>query len=156
MKKIEVNFKKDISLNHINVLVSASELDKEVEALMERVSERPPDILEIKDVNGQLLKINMYDIIFVSVTQKLSQIVTENEKYTFRQSLQSIEDLLNIQMFVRISRYELINLNKVKFYDLSISGTLRLELAGGAETWVSRRFVPVVRKRLITGGGKEF
>ena len=50
--------------------------------------------------------------------------------------------------FLRISRFELINLSKVKKYDFTIGGTLRIEFENGMETWASRRYIPIIRERL--------
>ena len=60
--------------------------------------------------------------------------------------------MLDKKHFLRISRFEIVNLNKVLRYDFTLAGTLRLELAGGIETWASRRCIPAIRKRLL---GKE-
>ena len=64
----------------------------------------------------------------------------------------SLEDILDKQRFVRISRYEIVNLEKILKYDFTVAGTLRIELTGGMETWASRRCIPAIRRRL-TGKG---
>jgi DNA-binding LytR/AlgR family response regulator len=63
-------------------------------------------------------------------------------------TLQDIEKALNPNMFLRVSRYDIVNLKKVQRFDFSVSGTLRIELEGGQEAWASRRFIPVVKERL--------
>ena len=152
MKKINVRFEQDPSLEHIDVLVSASERDAEVEALLEIISKSPPDLLAVTDGDGARRMLDPKDVISVSVTGKQAQLVTEEGSYMARQSLQSLEDRLEGCGFVRISRHELVNLSKVRKYDFTLSGTLRLELAGGMETWASRRCIPAIRRRL---NGKE-
>jgi DNA-binding LytR/AlgR family response regulator len=92
------------------------------------------------------------DVVSVSVTGKQAQIVTEEGRYTVRQSLQSLESELDPDRFLRVSRHELVNMDKVERYDFTVNGTLRLELAGGMETWASRRCIPAIRRRL---NGKE-
>lgn len=77
------------------------------------------------------------------------RIVTDDgESCTLRQPLQSIENALDGVKFVRISRYEIVNLDKIQKCDFTLNGTLRLELTGGIETWVSRRSIPSIRRRL--------
>ena len=66
--------------------------------------------------------------------------------------IHSLKSALDAQRFVRISRYELVNLDMVRKFDFTLGGTLRLELAGGMETWASRRCIPAIRARLK---GKE-
>ena len=148
MKKLEIHFEQDPSMEVISVLVRAAKRDEEVEALIERIGGKKPKLLTVADMDGNLRRINEDSIVSISVSGKQVQVVTERECYTMQQSLQSLEGELDEGKFVRISRYELVNLNKVWKYDFTLSGTLRLELAGGIETWASRRCIPKIRKRL--------
>jgi DNA-binding LytR/AlgR family response regulator len=66
--------------------------------------------------------------------------------------MQDAETMLNPSWFLRISRYEIVNLRKVKYFDFSVSGSLYINLENGRETWASRRFIPAIKKRLQ---GKE-
>ncbi len=100
------------------------------------------------DTDGALIKIDPDDVVSVSVSGKYAQLVTEKNRYTLRQPLQALESMPEFDRFVRISRYELVNVDKVVKFDFTLGGTLRLELAGGMETWASRRNIPLIRKKL--------
>ena len=152
MKRISVRFERDESLEEIEILVRAPERDAEVASLLERLSEGPPDALTATDAGGVQCRILVGDVVSLSVSGNQTQLVTEKGSYTLRQTLQSLESALDARQFVRISRYELVNLRKIRKFDFTLSGTLRLELAGGTETWASRRCIPAIRKRLT---GKE-
>ena len=151
MRKIEVRFETDPSLDRIEVLVRGPERDGEAEALMERIAGRPPAALTAAGEDGVLHRLAPEDVISVSVEKNNTQLVTEDGRYFLRQTLQSLETELDTR-FVRISRYELVNLDKVIRYDFTVAGTLRLELTGGMETWASRRCIPAIRKRLMRKG----
>ena len=151
MKKIRVVFEKVPLTDEIEVIIRASENDEQAAALAERISQKPPDELTGTDSNGNICVINIDDIISVAMFGKKAHIITEEDRYTLRSPLQSIENKLERGRFVRISRYEIINLDKVKKYDFTLSGTLRLELAGGMETWASRRSIPTIKKKLTEG-----
>ena len=152
MKEIRVRFRRDRELDHIDVLVRASERDAAVTALMERVSGQPADTLTVTDIDGKVRTLVTDDIISASVQRKLTLLATEEGTCTVRQSLQSLEAALDPDRFLRVSRHELINIDKIEKYDFTVSGTLRLELTGGMETWASRRCIPAIRRRLT---GKE-
>ena len=92
------------------------------------------------------------EIVSINANGKLINVVTDNDNFYLRQPLKNLECTLDERRFVRISRYEIVNISKVTGYDFTIAGTLRLELAGGMETWASRRCIPQIRKRLL---GKE-
>ena len=149
MEKLNIRFEEDASLDGVEVIVRARERDAEVEALLGRIGGKTPDQLAVTDSDGAQLYVSFADIVLVSVNGKTVQIVTEKDRYTLRTALQSIEDRLENRRFVRISRYEIVNLDKVLRYDFTLAGTLRLELCGGMETWASRRNIPLIRKKLM-------
>ena len=152
MKRITFRFEPDPNLDHIDVVIRASAQDEEVMALLERLSRPAPDSLTVFDGHGNLRTVSPDDIILASVEGKFVNIVTEDGNWYARQSLQSLENTLDNKRFLRISRFEIVNLDKVLRYDFTLAGTLRLELAGEIETWASRRCIPAIRKRLL---GKE-
>ena len=146
MKRINVTFVPDPGTEQIDVTVRAPGLDGEVEALIRRIEGRR-DVITVTDSDGAQQIIETGELVSVSVHGKHLLFVTENERFLSRQSLQNIEEELD-DRFVRISRYELVNIEKVRKFDFTLSGTLRLELTGGIETWASRRCIPLIRKRL--------
>ena len=153
MKKITLRFEPDPDLDHIDVVIRASAQDEEVAALMARLSAPPSGSLTVFDGLGGLRALSPDSIILASVEGKLVRIITEDGSWYTRQTLQSLEDTLDKKHFLRISRFEIVNLDKVLRYDFTLAGTLRLELAGGIETWASRRCIPAIRKRLLGKGG---
>lgn len=152
MDKVSVRFERDPSADGIEVIVRAPEQDASVTELMEKLSGRPPDSFAVFDGYGRMRSLPADEIILAGVEGKLISITTAEGSWYTRRSLQSLEEALSGRRFVRISRYELVNLEKVTRFDFTVAGTLRLELAGGLETWASRRCIPVIRRRLT---GKE-
>lgn len=152
MKKINIRFEADPSLEDIDVLLRAAERDAEVNACIERISAKPPAELIVTDQDGALVRLAPENIILVSVSGNVTLFETEQGRYSVRQTLQKIEQELAGGSFLRISRSELVNTNKIEKYDFSIRGELRLELTGGIETWAARRCIPEVRRRIK---GKE-
>ena len=152
MKPIRVRFERDPALEEIEIVVRASAANADVSALMETLAAKNTAALTVVDDGGALTAIPVSRIVSVSVLGRQVHVVTEDGRYLSRQTLQSLESALDPKQFVRISRYEIINLMKERRYDFTLSGTLRLELVGGMETWASRRCIPLIRKRLT---GKE-
>ena len=152
MKQVNVRFERDRALELIDVLIRASERDAQVKELMEHVSGQPPDVITVTDTAGKARSIVTDDIISASVTKKLTLLATEDGNYTVRLPLQNLEEMLDADKFLRVSRHELINTDKIKQYEFLANGTLRLMLSGGVETWASRRCIPAIRK-LLNGTG---
>ena len=153
MKKTEIRFEADPGLDRIEVLVRGpAEDDADVAALMKRLRAETPASLTVFDGEGAVNNIDEDEIVLASVMGKLVNVVTEDGSWYTRRTLQALEEELDGRRFLRISRYELVNLDKVLRYDFTVAGSLRLELRGGLETWASRRCIPAIRKRL---NGKE-
>lgn len=68
--------------------------------------------------------------------------------YFLRLRLYEMEQRLANQSFVRISNSEIINLKKVKGFDLSFTGTICVSLSNGTVTYVSRRYVAKIKQLL--------
>lgn len=72
--------------------------------------------------------------------------VTDEGEFQLRQRLYELEERLG--GFVRISNSELINLKRVRSFDLSLAGTIRVSLTDGSTAWASRRYVARLKKTL--------
>ena len=68
--------------------------------------------------------------------------------YAVRARLGELETRLNSRRFVRVSQSEIVNLKRVKSLDLSLTGTIRMTLADGSVSYVSRRSVKKIKEAL--------
>ena len=119
---------------------------------MSRVKDPLAGILTVRDSDDATISLPEERIITISSDSKRLRIEADNGTYWLKMSMQDVEKVLNPSWFLRISRYEIINLLKVRQFDFSISGTLRIELENGTEAWASRRFIPAIKKRLQRKG----
>ena len=74
--------------------------------------------------------------------------VTDKGVYRLRMRLYQLEERLTGRKFVRISNSEIINLDKTANFDLSFAGTIQVKMKNGETTFVSRRYVSEIKKRL--------
>lgn len=151
VQKRSIRYECDPSLDHVEILIRAPEEDEAVRTLMEQLSDHSPDTFSVFDGLGSVKALAQNEIICATKEGKLVNITADSGSWYTRRSLQSLEAALDARRFVRISNHELVNLDKVLRYDFSASGTLRIELSNGTETWASRRCIPVIRKRLMEG-----
>ena len=148
VKRVSVRFEKDRDEKNITVLFRASRQDAQVEQLMNRVREPFVDTIAATDSDGGTVLLPFEDITSISSDNKRLKVLADNGTYWLKGSLQEMERLLEPNMFLRISRYEIVNLRKISRFDFTISGTLRIEFGEGMETWASRRYIPQIKNRL--------
>ena len=147
MKKIKVRFERDKTLSNIEIVIRASEQDEQIKAIIENLSDSDSEKLTVLDRDNCPCVIKESDIVFVSADGKNVRVTANSGVYRAKLSLQSMEEVLS-RKFLRVSRFELINLEMVQKYDFTIGGTLRIEFENGMETWASRRYIPLIRERL--------
>ena len=80
--------------------------------------------------------------------EKGVKVQTLTEIYDLRERLYELEGKLDRHVFVRISHSEIVNLRKVTALDLSLTGTIRMTLAGDVVCYVSRRYVKKIKEAL--------
>ena len=157
MSDISVRVEIDDTLDNdtIEIVVQASEKNSDVDALIRKLSALTQRRLKATDQRGSECYIDESEIISVCSADRSVRIITQDYVYTSNFTLRSIEEQLSKRHFIKISRYELVNSDKIVKFDFTIGGTLRLELDGGIETWASRRYIPLIRKHLSGEGENE-
>ena len=148
MKRVSTRFEIEKGRRNIDVLFRASAEDEQVKALMARVADPLSGLLTVRDEANAVVTLPEERVIMISVDNKKLRIVADDGVYWLKMSMQDAETILNPSWFLRISRYEIVNLRKVQQFDFSVSGALHIDLEDGTETWASRRFIPAVKKRL--------
>ena len=68
--------------------------------------------------------------------------------FDLKERLYELEARLDRHTFVRISQSEIVNLTKVTALDLTLTGTIKMTLAGDTVCYVSRRYVKKIKEAL--------
>lgn len=97
---------------------------------------------------GQVVVLEPEEIVRIYAANGKVYAEAEQGTYLLRLRLYEMEQRLANKSFVRISNGEIINLKKVKGFDLSFTGTICVSLSNGTVTYVSRRYVSKIRHLL--------
>jgi len=143
--KIEVKIEN--TYKEPKVIILTDEMTDEVNEIIRKLSEHTPQM--IAGFQDDLLKVLDQEEIFHLFTENGRVLArTRDGVYSLRTRMYELEERLDKKSFVRISNSEIINLKKVKAFDLSLSGTILVSLLNGTVTYVSRRYVPKIKQLL--------
>lgn len=144
---MQVEIKIDRSCTEPIILIRTAAMTEEIDLLLNKLSEKTPQVISgSKDAKIEVLDEN--DLIRIYAGAGKVFAVTDDGEYHLRLRLYEMEARLNPKQFVRISHSEIINLKKVKNFDLSFTGTICVEFTNGSVTYVSRRYVAKIKKIL--------
>lgn len=143
--KIEIKINEDCT--ETKIVVVTSKVTEEVNEIVKRLSsEQPQMIAGFKDEQATMLEPNQIYRVYASEGKVYAE--AENGTHLLRLRLYEVEQRLAKCSFVRISNGEIINLKKVKSFDLSFVGTICVSLSNGTVTYVSRRHVSKIKQLL--------
>ena len=144
---MKIEIKIDEGCTETKIIVVTSEVTEEVNEIIKRLSsEQPQMIAGFKDEQATMLEPNQIYRVYASEGKVYAEV--ENGTHILRLRLYEAEQRLAKCSFVRISNSEIINLKKVKGFDLSFAGTICVSLSNGTVTYVSRRYVAKIKQLL--------
>ena len=144
---MHVEIKIDNTCKEPKLIVVTDKMTDEINAMIRKISEESPQILS-GFRNDTLEILEQSDILRLYTSAGKVFAATDKGEYTLRLRLYELEERLDKKYFVRISNSEIINLKKVKNFDLSFTGTICVSMSDGTITYVSRRYVSKIKQVL--------
>jgi DNA-binding LytR/AlgR family response regulator len=144
---MQIEIKIDDSCKDPKIIVVTNEMTDEINLLLKKLSEDTPQVIAGFS-GGAVTILEQEDIIRIYAEDGKIFAITMKGEYNMRLRLYELEERLDKSLFVRISNSEIINLRKVKGFDLSFSGTICVKLSNGESTYVSRRYVAKIKQVL--------
>ena len=127
------------------VLIYAKERTKlidEIESLVESVN-----IDLTGTFNDEIIKIDINDVsCFISENNKVFALIND-KKYQIKQRLYQIENM-NLEQFIKINQSCLANKKRIKKFESTIGGSLKVVFKNGYIDYISRRELKNVKQRM--------
>ena len=144
---MHIEIKIDEQCQETKVTIITSQITDEVNELVKRLSaEQNCVIAGFRQDFVEILEQEELYRIFAQNGKVIAQ--TDEGEYILKLRLYEVEERLNRSSFARISNSEIINLKKVRGFDLSLTGTILVTLTNGTVTYVSRRYVTKMKQVL--------
>lgn len=144
---MQVEIKIDANCTETKVIVLTDKMTDEINELVKRISDDPLFVL-VGFQDDSISILNPDKIVRIYSANQKVYALSDNVEYTVRLRLYELERRLNSLGFVRISNSEIINITKVKSFDLSFSGTICVKLQNNSVSYVSRRYVAKIKQVL--------
>ncbi len=144
---MQVEIKLDPSCEETRIVVVTAQVDEHIYDLVQQLSQQTPTILSgFRGEEAEIL--DQSELLRVYASDGKVMAVTPDGEYVIKMRLYEVEKRLDKRNFVRISHSEIINLKKVKKFDLSYTGTICVSFLDGSTTYVSRRNVGKIKQVL--------
>ncbi|MBP5281012.1 MAG: LytTR family transcriptional regulator DNA-binding domain-containing protein [Lachnospiraceae bacterium] len=138
----------DPKYKEIELHVCKDQSDEEVAHILGELRAWFVESLKAVDERGNqcLLPLNSVYSFFAEGQRVFA--LDEKQRYVISKKLYELEEAYGEDNFVRISKSELVNVKKIKSLDLSLTGTIKVIMKNGYETFSSRRNIAKIRERL--------
>lgn len=144
---MKVEVKIDKNLKETKLVVYTNELTNELSEFINK----------IQDFNSKKIIGSIDDVKFILEKDEIESFYTEDKKvyarkdgkkYRVKSKMYELEETLEGTDFVRISNSEIANFKKVECLELNALSTICLKFKSGEMTYVSRRYIPKIKKFL--------
>lgn len=132
------------------ILIYTREYSKRISAIVEKLSnDKVNTIVGFEDGEAFIIKVDNIINLYSEGQKVLATMEDYSGKKTLwvKYRLYELENLLE-NNFIRISNSEIVNFNKVKSLDFSLSGKIILKYLKGGTSFVSRRYIHKIKKYL--------
>lgn len=144
---MQIEIKMNENYREPKIIIMTDKMTDEVNDIVKKLSDEQPQLIAgFKDDSVQVIDPSSIYRVYAQSGKVFAE--TSNGNYLLRLRLYEAEERLEKLSFVRISNSDIINLKKVKSFDLSFAGTICITLSNGTVTYVSRRTVSKIKKLL--------
>ena len=128
-----------------SLILTVNERNELVEKIEEIIGVKKDIILGYKD--NEILRISPSDAdCFFTDNNRIYAFVGE-EKYLLKIRIYQIEEMLDSN-FMKINRGCIVNIKKIKKFEMSFGGTISVVLTNGFKDYISRRELKNVKRRM--------
>lgn len=144
---MQIEIKIDKSRCEPRIIIETDQITDEIQEIISKLSNSSARMLTgFRENTLEIL--NQQEILRIYAQSGKVLAATTSGEYTLRFRLYELEQRLDPTCFVRISNSEIVNLKKVKGFDLNLAGSIRVTLTDGSVTYVSRRYISKIKQLL--------
>lgn len=130
----------------LQVVIKCQQIDDEIMRLKYHI-EMFDKKLQAKRENEWCF-VNLLDVLYFESVDNRTFLYTKDDVMEIKQRLYELEIILSNKDFIRTSKSQIININKVKSLRPEINRTILATMCNGEQLFISRKYVPAIRSLL--------
>lgn len=149
--KLSLNI--DNTLKETRITIESPKLDENLQEIIDFINGQEKEFLIGKKGEMQYI-LKPDEIHFFHTENEQVVAVTGTDSFVIKEKLYELEALLPSNKFIRLSKSVIANLHELSRFEASFHGTLCVYFKSGKKEYVSRTYVPAIKKALKLNRGK--
>lgn len=130
----------------LQVVIKCRKIDDEIIRLKCHIELFDRKLQAKKD--GEWYLINSSDVLYFESVDNHIFLYTEDDVMEVKQRLYELEDILSDKDFIRVSKSQIVNINKVRSLRPELNRTILATMCNGEQLYISRKYVQAIRNIL--------
>ena len=130
----------------LQVVIKCRQIDDEIVRLKYHIEMFDKKLQAKKDTEWCL--VNSFDVLYFESVDNRTFLYTKDDVMEVRQRLYELETILSDKDFIRISKSQIVNINKIRSLKPEINRTILATMCNGEQLSISRKYVPAIRNML--------
>lgn len=130
----------------LQVIIKCQQIDDEIMRLKYHIDMFDKKLQAKRD--NEWCFVNLLDVLYFESVDNRTFLYTKDDVMEIKQRLYELEIILSDKDFIRISKSQIININKVKSLRPEINRTILATMCNGEQLFISRKYVPAIRSLL--------
>lgn len=130
----------------LQIVINCKRIDDEVMRLKCHIELFDKKLQAKKD--NELHFINSFDVFYFESLDNRTFLYTEDDVLEVKQRLYELEVILSDKDFIRISKSQIVNINKIKSLKPELNRTILVTMCNGEQLYISRKYVQAIRNLL--------
>ncbi|MBP3569706.1 MAG: LytTR family transcriptional regulator DNA-binding domain-containing protein [Lachnospiraceae bacterium] len=130
----------------LQVIIKCKQADEQIDRLKTHI-ELFDKKLQAR-TEGDYQFVNAMEVLYFESVDNRVFLYTENKVMEVKQRLYELEEMLSKQDFIRSSKSQIININKIKALKPELNRTILATMCNGEQLYISRKYVKEFRSLL--------
>ena len=146
---VKINTSISNEYDDIQITIKAPSLDKKTQKIIDAISNISNNSNQITgELDNNIYILSTDDILCFYSDEKYNYCQTSENSFRIRSTLYELEEKLNKNHWIRISNSCIVNLNKIKCFDIGTVGSIVVVLENDSKRDVSKRKIKEIMNLL--------